>query len=113
MMPDDTGMPPMAMEDMSKLEEGFIFRILPRVRAEVFLNVCAEALGAQSVVLTVDNKFVWRPFDGDGETHNFLVASLNFFLNENVSLGLTFQNGESAPLYEDIQTLGVTLGIRF
>jgi hypothetical protein len=93
--------------------EETILRFLVRGRAQLLLNLVAQALGLQETSIFLDNTFYHLPLEGRDDTHNFLVAGIEFLVTENVGIGLTYKAGEEAPNFEQIKTFGGTIGIRF
>ncbi len=47
------------------------------------------------------------------DTHNLFIAGVNFQLREHIGIEVVYKNGEAPPLFQDIETIGVSLGIRF
>jgi hypothetical protein len=93
--------------------EETILRLQVRGRAQLLLNLVTQALGLQETSIFLDNTFYYLPLEGRNDTHNFLVAGIEFLVTENVSVGLTYKIGEEAPNFEQIKTFGGTIGIRF
>ena len=90
-----------------------VLRLIGRVRATVHLNALSEAIGAFDTFIFADNTFYYLPVEDDEDSHNFFVAGMEFLLNPNISISLQYKRGEDAPLFKDIETFGVSLGVRF
>jgi hypothetical protein len=95
----------------SEEESGTVLRLMPRVRAEVFLDFVAYALNLPQVTLYTDNTFFYLPLQD--KTHNFLVAGLEFDVTENLSVVFTYKKGENSPKFEHTHTIGGSIGIKF
>lgn len=93
--------------------EETILRLQVRGRAKLLLNLVTQALRLQETSIFLDNTFYYLPLEGRNDTHNFLVAGIEFLVAENVIIGFTYKVGEEAPNFEQIETFGGTIGIRF
>jgi len=100
-------------EGDSSEKEDAVLRLSVRVRAEVFLNFINQILGIQAGIIFLDNTFKYLPLEDDEKTHNFIIAGFELRLSKNISVGLTYKNGEAAPDFKDIETFGANIGIRF
>ncbi len=89
-----------------------VFRLTPRVTAKLKLNFLNEMLKLNEVYLWVDNTFYYRPLEFKTK-RNFFTSGLEFEVTNNLSFGLTYKNGESAPRFNRVNTLGGTFSIRF
>ena len=92
--------------------EDVVLRLLVRGRAQLLLNLIAQALGLHEVSIFVDNTLFHEPLEKK-DIHNFLVAGLQFLVSENISIGFTYKVGEDAPNFKQIETFGGTIGVRF
>lgn len=90
-----------------------VLRPVVRGRATIRLNAVAEFLDLKEVSIFADNTLRFTPLESDKKSHNYLVAGIQFFLTEKTSLGLTYKEGEDAPKFQRIQTIGGSVGIRF
>lgn len=90
-----------------------VLRLVGRVRAEIYLNFLRDPLRVQDAVLFVDNTYRFLPLEDGDDSFNYFVAGLSFRFNEYVGLEITYKNGEDAPLFDDIETFGVSIGVRF
>lgn len=93
--------------------EDTVLRLIGRGRAQILLNFFAQAMGLREASIFVDNTFYFLPLEDKDDTHNFLVAGLQFQVTKDVTIGLTYKVGEEAPNFEKIETFGATIGIRF
>jgi len=89
-----------------------IFRLTPRVTAKLKLNFLNEHLKLNEVYLWMDNTFYYLPLESKTK-RNFFSSGLEFEVTDNLGFGLTYKNGESAPKFNRINTLGATVSIRF
>jgi hypothetical protein len=92
--------------------ESMVLRIVPRIRAQLRFNAIAQALNITQVVLYVDDTFYALPLE-EQSTHNYFVSGFEFDISENIGVGLTYKNGEPAPRFARIETIGGVLSIRF
>ena len=93
--------------------EETILRLKVRGRARLLLNLVTQALRLHETSIFIDNTFYYLPVEGRNNAHNFLVSGITFLITENISIGLTYKVGEEAPNFEQIETFGGTIGIRF
>lgn len=93
-------------------QEDTLLRLSNRVRADLYLESIKRGLGLYDLVLYVDNAVYYLPLEDD-DTHNLFTAGINFQLHKNVSIDITYKNGEAPPLFGEIETFGVSVGIRF
>ncbi|MCA1631441.1 MAG: hypothetical protein LC785_12950 [Acidobacteria bacterium] len=93
--------------------ESTILRLAPRVRPVLYLNFLRNALGIKSTYLYADNTFYYLPLENTKRRHNFFVSGFNFDVSPNFGFGLTYKNGESAPKFKRVNTLGGVLTVRF
>ncbi|MDH5662754.1 MAG: hypothetical protein OEY92_07140 [Elusimicrobiota bacterium] len=100
-------------EGNSSEKKDTVLRLPVRVRAEVFLNFLKQTLGIQEGILFLDNIFVYLPLEDDKEMHNFLIVGLELRFTKNISAGFTYKDGEAAPVFNNIETFGASIGIRF
>lgn len=89
-----------------------IFRLTPRVTAKLKLNFLNEKLKLNEVYLWLDNTFNYLPLESKTK-RNFFTSGLEFEVTDNLGFGVTYKNGESAPKFIRINTLGATISIRF
>lgn len=92
--------------------ENTIFRLMPRVTARLKLNFLNKILKLHQVYLWMDNTFYYFPLESETE-RNFFTCGLEFEVTEHIGLGITYKNGESAPRFNRIHTLGGTISISF
>ena len=90
-----------------------ILRFVPRVRATLYLNFLRDALGIAETYVYADNTFYFLPLEDTKRKHNFLVSGFNFDISPNFGFGLTYKNGESAPKFKRVHTLGAVFTVRF
>jgi hypothetical protein len=90
-----------------------ILRFLLQGRVTLYFPPVAKALGLDEVSLFLDDKFHALPEEQGEDTYNFAVVGMEFLLGENVNVGLTYKNGEDAPNFKDIETFGVSIGVKF
>ncbi|HYP53194.1 MAG TPA: hypothetical protein VEQ42_06615, partial [Pyrinomonadaceae bacterium] len=93
--------------------EETIFRLRPRLRARTRLNFLRIPLNFNDVYVYVDDTFYYLPLEKTKKRYNFFESGLQFEVTGNFGFGLTFQNGESAPQFRRVRTLGGVLTIRF
>ncbi|MCP5059105.1 MAG: porin family protein [bacterium] len=98
--------------DSNETDDG-ILRLLGRLRADVRLTFLQKPLRMKKVSLFAEETFRYLPLERGDSTYQFLTAGLTFELDDHVSLGLTYKNGEDAPNFEDIDTFGLALGLKF
>lgn len=96
----------------SSEDEDAIFRVTARVRAELFTNFVVKLLSIKESLFYLDNSSIYSMFE-ENKTHNFLVVGYELRFTDNISLGFTYQKGETAPNFNDVETFGGTFGIRF
>lgn len=96
----------------SKEAENTIFRLTPRVTARLKLNFLNEILNLNQVYLWMDDTFYYLPLESKTE-RNFFTSGLEFEVTDNLGFGITYKNGESAPKFNRIKTLGGNISIRF
>jgi hypothetical protein len=96
----------------SKETQNTVFRLTPRVTAKLKLNFLNEVLKLNEVYLWMDNTFYYLPLESKTK-RNFFTSGLEFDVTDNLGFGLTYKNGESAPKFNRVNTLGATISIRF
>ncbi|HEY9402002.1 MAG TPA: fibronectin type III domain-containing protein [Pyrinomonadaceae bacterium] len=89
-----------------------IFRLIPRATAKLKLNFLNEVLKLNDVYLWMDETFYYLPLESK-KRRNFFTSGLEFEVTDNLGFGLTYKNGESAPKFNRVNTLGATISIRF
>jgi hypothetical protein len=92
--------------------ENNIVRLRPRVTAKLKLNFLNEVLKLNEVYVWMDNTFYYLPLESK-KKRNYFTSGLEFEVTDNLGLGITYKNGESAPKFKRINTIGATLSIRF
>lgn len=95
----------------NEVEEN-IFRLVPRATAKLKLNFLNEALKLNEVYLWMDETFYYLPLEAK-KRRNFFTSGLEFEVTDNLGFGVTYKNGESAPKFNRVNTLGATISIRF
>lgn len=90
-----------------------ILRLVPRARATLYLNFLRDALGIAETYVYADDTFYFLPLEDGKRRHNFLVSGFNFDVSPNFGFGLTYKNGESAPKFKRVHTLGAVFTVRF
>jgi hypothetical protein len=89
-----------------------IFRLVPRTTAKLKLNFLNEMLKLNEVYLWMDETFYYLPLESK-KRRNFFTSGLEFEVTDNLGFGVTYKNGESAPKFNRVNTLGATISIRF
>lgn len=89
-----------------------VLRIVPRLTADFSLNFITRALKLSDTILYFDNTFYSLPLE-PRKTRNLFVSGLEFDVTDNFGFGLTYKNGESAPKFERVNTLGGVLTVKF
>jgi|GEM_PF-1297385 len=97
----------------SSEQEKTILRLVPRVRPVLYLNFLRNALGFKNTYLYADNTFWFLPLEKGKRRHNFFTSGFNLDVTQNFGFGLTYKNGESAPKFKRVNTLGGVLTVRF
>jgi hypothetical protein len=89
-----------------------VLRLTPRVTTKLKLNFLNRALKLSDVYLWTDETFYYLPLEAK-KRRNFFTSGLEFDVTDNLGLGVTYKNGESAPKFNRVNTLGATISIRF
>jgi hypothetical protein len=90
-----------------------ILRLIPRIRAELFLNSLKKALSMEDVSIYADTAFFYLPLESHKTAHNYFVTGINFKINKNVGLNVEYKNGEDSPDFVRTHTIGGSLAINF
>jgi hypothetical protein len=94
-------------------EEDVIARVVPRVRAELFLDGLSRVLALENIVVHADNTLHLLPLENRRQARNLLVSGLDLQFNKFVGFGLEYTNGEAAPEFERTHTLTGAFTVRF
>jgi hypothetical protein len=91
-----------------------VFRLIARVRAEVFLDFISKALVLErtTTVLYAEDTYAFLPLEKAAQSHHFLTAGLNLGMNPDVSTSFEYKFGEDSPDFKRIKTFGIKLGIK-
>lgn len=95
-----------------KEKEDTIFRIRPKVRAEMNFDAAAKILGIHQVTLSTEYEYFFLPLEDD-RTHGYFLSALNFELSDHVGLAFTYTEGESAPAFVDEHTFSGAVTVSF
>jgi hypothetical protein len=90
-----------------------ILRLIPRIRADLFLNFMKKPLGIEDVSIYIDNTLFYLPIEKQNTTHNYFVSGINFMINKNIGLNFEYKNGEDSPNFVRTNTVGGSLSINF
>ncbi|HZT60679.1 MAG TPA: hypothetical protein VFA21_18890 [Pyrinomonadaceae bacterium] len=90
-----------------------ILRFVPRVRPALYLNFLSIPLGFTDTYVYADDTFYFLPLEDVKRRHNFFTSGFNIDVTPNFGLGLTYKNGETAPKFTRVNTLGGVLTVRF
>jgi hypothetical protein len=94
--------------------EDTILRLSTRVRGSIFLPDVARALTIDDVEIFGDNVFYYLPLEDETDhTHNFLTAGVALYFSKSVSLNFTYKVGRDAPKFEEVESVGLALGLKF
>ena len=93
--------------------EDTILRLVPRVRMRIDLHFIRQWLNMNEVAIFADNTFHYLPLENQRKRNNFFTSGIEFKFTPNLGIGLTYNNGRSAPKFEKINTLQGIFGIRF
>src|SRR5207249_1433740 len=84
-------------------EKDEVFRVEPRLRVEIYLNVVRSLLRLSDVSVFADNKtFVLPLVRASQRTQNFFVGGIEVLFTENVGVQFLYKLGEDAPKFEHV-----------
>ena len=89
-----------------------VFRLSPRVTGKLKLNFLNEILKLNEVYLWFDDTFYYLPLELKTR-RNIFTSGFELQITDNLGFGLTYKNGESAPTFKRVNTLGGTVSVRF
>lgn len=97
------------------LDDGGNKKALPE---ETFIRATARIRAELLVIdkLTFSADYIWRlDLNGNNDLRDYIDLSLTYFLDqsENISIGLTYKNGENTPQFVDVDELSTFLGFKF
>ena len=90
-----------------------IFRVRPRIHAELWLNFIRKAMKMKEVKAYADYEYAYLPLEDRRHTHRYLQTGLNFGFNDNVGFALTYTVGEQSPEFAHQRTLAGSLTVTF
>jgi hypothetical protein len=88
-------------------------RLIPKIRATLYTRALSRALKIADSDFYAENTFYYLPEDQLKKRHNFFTSGFEVLFIKNFGFGLTYKNGESAPVFNRINTFGGILTVRF
>lgn len=93
--------------------EDTILRLVGTVSVYMPVHAVRDALGVHDFWLYGSAKVRYLPLEKEETAYEFFTLGGEFVINDNVTLGIQYKNGEDAPTFDAIESLGVTLGLTF
>jgi hypothetical protein len=94
-------------------KEETVFRIRPRLHADLWLNFVTRALRLHSTLASVDYEYAFLPLEDADQSHQYLNASLVLGLTKSVGFSLTYSVGEQSPEFKHERKLVGALSVGF
>ena len=90
-----------------------VLRLTPRVRTILTLNFLRRALNLNDTFIFTDDFFYFLPLEKKKNRHNMFTSGFVLQVTKDFGFGLTYKQGESAPKFRPVHSLGGVLTVRF